>query len=152
MDASAIICGTDGRALSDLDFVFYNNLSSPTGAVLHQGDQLVGGDGVEDDEQIIVKLHDLPGAAASIIFVVSIDRAIEQQQLFGQVRTAFIRVVNNAGGLELARFALNEGASENVAIIFGEVYRDGAEWQFRAIGDGDSGGLLGIIRKYGIDA
>jgi tellurium resistance protein TerD len=97
-------------------------------------------------------LRDLPAEAASIVFVVSIHEAAERRQWFGQIRSAFIRIVNNASGLELARFALNEGASEDAAIIFGAVYRSGQEWQFRALGDGDPDGLVGIIRKYGIDA
>jgi tellurium resistance protein TerD len=152
LDASAIIVGANRKALSDDDFIFYNNLTSPTGALEHQGDELVGGDGMEDDEQIVVNLQKVPSEASSIVFIVSIDQARERGQSFGQIANAFIRVVNNDDGKELARFSLTDGASSDIAIVFGEVYENAGDWQFRAIGEGDPGGLLGIVRRFGINA
>src|SRR5665213_2819728 len=66
LDASAIILGPNGKALSDSDFIFYNQLVSPTGAVRHTGDNRDGeGDG--DDETVIVDLSLLPQAAQSVV-------------------------------------------------------------------------------------
>lgn len=150
LDATALVCGTDGRVLSDSDFVFYNNLSSPTGAVTHQGDNRTGeGDG--DDEQIVVNLDRLAPATASVAFAVSIHDGSSLGLSFGKVKNAFIRVENLANGQELARFELTDGASTTTAMVFGELYRDGAEWRFRAIGDPNPGGLAGVARAFGVN-
>jgi tellurium resistance protein TerD len=150
LDASAIVCNADGRALSDQHFVFFNNLASPEGAVQHSGDNLTG-EGAGDDEQVRVNLAALPPEAARIVFPVSIYAADTSGQTFGQVRNAFIRVVNQADNVELARYDLSEDASTETAMVFGELYRGTDEWKFRAVGQGYSAGLTGIARDFGIN-
>lgn len=150
LDASALICGIDGRVLSDADFVFYGQLTSRTGAVVHNGDNR-DGEGEGDDEQLTVNLELLPTTAFSIVFAVSIHEAVARDQSFGKVQNAFIRVENQADGHELARFALSDGASADTALVFGELYRDGDEWRFRAIGDGNAAGLAGVATAYGVN-
>ncbi|GAA2588513.1 calcium homeostasis/redox stress adaptation protein [Dactylosporangium fulvum] len=150
LDASAIVAGADGRVLSDKHFVFFGNLKSPDGAVEHTGDNVTGeGDG--DDEQINVQLSGLPAEVDKIVFSVSIYDAEQRGQSFGQVRNAFIRVVNQAGGAELARYDLSEDASTETAMIFGELYRNSGEWKFRAVGQGYASGLRGIATDYGVN-
>jgi tellurium resistance protein TerD len=149
LDASAIVCGADGKVVSDKHFVFFNNLTSPDGAVAHSGDNLTG-EGAGDDEQIKVNLSGLAAEVDKIVFPVSIYNAETGGQSFGQVRNAFIRVVNQAGDAELARYDLSEDASTETAMVFGELYRNGAEWKFRAVGQGYSSGLSGIARDYGV--
>jgi len=150
LDASAVLLGANGRALSDADLIFYNNLNSPTGAVTHTGDNLTG-DGDGDDETIIVDLSKVPEAAQSIVFLVSIHEGTLRGQSFGVVDNAFIRVLNNQDQRELARFDLTDGASSDTALSFGELYRDGAEWKFRALGDGHPGGFVGALQGLGIN-
>jgi len=149
LDASAIVCGADGKVVSDKHFIFFNNLSSPDGAVAHSGDNLTG-EGAGDDEQIKVNLAGLPAEVDKIVFPVSIYNADTGGQSFGQVRNAFIRVVNQGDNAELARYDLSEDASTETAMVFGELYRSGAEWKFRAVGQGYSAGLSGIARDYGV--
>jgi tellurium resistance protein TerD len=150
LDASAIGLGADGKALSDGHFVFYNNLTSPDGAIQHQGDNLTGeGDG--DDEVIHINLPTAEPVLDKVTFLVSIYDADARGQNFGQIRNAFIRVVNIANGQELARYDLSEDASTETAMVFGEVYRAGAEWKFRAIGQGYASGLRGIALDYGVN-
>jgi len=67
------------------------------------------------------------------------------------VRNAFIRVVNAADKSELARYDLSEDASTETAMVFGELYRNGPEWKFRAIGQGYASGLAGIARDFGVN-
>ncbi|MEU2229148.1 TerD family protein, partial [Streptomyces sp. NPDC018347] len=74
-----------------------------------------------------------------------------RSQSFGQVRNAYIRVVDKSNGNELARYDLSEDASTETAMVFGELYRNGAEWKFRAIGQGYASGLAGIARDYGVN-
>jgi tellurium resistance protein TerD len=150
LDASAIVCNPDGRALTDKHFVFFNNLTSPEGAVQHSGDNLTG-EGGGDDEQVRVNLGGLPAEADKIVFAASIYEADAAGQTFGQVRNAFIRVVNQADDAELARYDLSEDASTETAMVFGELYRNGAEWKFRAVGQGYSAGLAGIARDFGLN-
>ncbi|MFD6102730.1 TerD family protein [Nocardia salmonicida] len=150
LDASAIATGEDHKVVSDQHFVFYNNLRTPDGAIEHTGDNLTGeGDG--DDEVINVDLASTPPNITSIFFPVSIHDADARQQSFGQVRNAFIRVVDRANGSELARYDLTEDSSTETAMVFGELYRNGAEWKFRAIGQGYASGLAGIARDYGVN-
>jgi tellurium resistance protein TerD len=130
--------------------VFFNNLRSPDGSVEHQGDNLTGS-GEGDDEQVKVNLAGLPGEADKVVFTVSIYDAETRNQSFGQVQNAFIRVVNAADNNELARFDLTEDASTETAMVFGELYRNQAEWKFRAIGQGYASGLRGIALDYGVN-
>ncbi|MFJ5234159.1 TerD family protein [Kitasatospora sp. NPDC088391] len=150
LDASALLCGDGGRVLSDQHFVFYNNLRSPEGSVEHSGDNLTGG-GDGDDEQIKVDLSAVPPQVAKVVFPVSIYDAENRHQSFGQVRNAFIRVLNEADGTEVARYDLTEDASTETAMVFGELYRYGNEWKFRAIGQGYASGLRGIALDYGVN-
>ena len=149
LDASALLCTEQGRVRSDADFIFFNNLKSADGSVEHTGDNLTG-EGEGDDEQIKVNLAAVPADVAKIVFPVSIYDAQNRQQSFGQVRNAFIRVLNQAGGAEIARYDLSEDASTETAMVFGELYRNGEEWKFRAIGQGYADGLGGIARDYGV--
>jgi tellurium resistance protein TerD len=150
LDASALMVGTDGKILSDQHFIFFNNLTSPDGSVEHTGDNLTG-EGEGDDEQIKVNLAGVPQEVDKIVVTVSIYDADNRQQSFGQVRNAFIRVVNQADNNEITRYDLSEDASTETAMVFGEVYRNGAEWKFRAVGQGYSTGLSGIARDYGVN-
>ncbi|RSN61436.1 chemical-damaging agent resistance protein C [Amycolatopsis sp. WAC 04182] len=150
LDASAIIAGADGNALSDKHFVFFNNLRSPDGSVEHTGDNLTG-DGDGDDEQIKVDLAGVPAEVDKILFPVSIYDAAGRGQTFGQVRNAFIRVVNQADGRELTRYDLSEDASNETAMVFGELYRSGDDWKFRAVGQGYVTGLAGIAKDFGVN-
>jgi tellurium resistance protein TerD len=150
LDASALLCGADGKVLDDQHFIFFNNLKSPGGAVEHTGDNLTGvGEG--DDEAINVNLATLQPAVEKVVFPVSIYDAQSRGQSFGQVVNAFIRVVDRATNAELARYDLTEDASTETAMVFGELYRHGGEWKFRAIGQGYSSGLRGIAQDYGVN-
>ena len=150
LDASAIVLGADGKVVSDKHFIFFNNKTSPDGTVEHTGDNLTG-EGEGDDEQIKVNLAGLPADVDKVVFPVSIYDADSRSQSFGQVRNAFIRVVNQAGAGEIARYDLTEDASTETAMVFGELYRSGADWKFRAVGQGYASGLAGIARDFGVN-
>ena len=150
LDASAIVLGADGKVVSDKHFIFFNNLTSPDGTVEHTGDNLTG-EGEGDDEQVKVNLAALPAEVDKVVFPVTIYDADSRSQSFGQVRNAFIRVVNASGNAEIARYDLSEDASTETAMVFGEIYRNGADWKFRAVGQGYASGLAGIARDFGVN-
>ncbi|MEI4271834.1 TerD family protein [Klenkia sp. LSe6-5] len=150
LDASAIGCRPDGKVASDEHFVFFNNLRSPDGAIEHTGDNVTG-EGAGDDEQIKVDLAGAPADLDRVVFPVSIYEADTRGQSFGQVRNAYIRVVNQADNAEIARYDLSEDASTETAMVFGELYRNGSDWKFRAVGQGYSTGLGGIAADFGVN-
>ncbi|MFE4362018.1 TerD family protein [Kitasatospora xanthocidica] len=149
LDASAIVLNADGKVLSNGHFVFFNNTSTPDNTVVHTGDNRTG-EGVGDDESININLAGLPVEAAKITFPVTIYDGTARGQNFGQVRNAYIRVVNAAGGAEIARYDLSEDAATETAMIFGELYRNNGEWKFRAVGQGYASGLAGIAQDFGV--
>jgi tellurium resistance protein TerD len=149
LDSSAIACNAGGTVYSPGHFIFFNNLNSPEGAIQHTGDNLTG-EGAGDDEQIRVNLAALPADLDKIVVAVSIYDADSRGQNFGQVRNAFMRVVNQSNDTEIARYDLSEDASTETAMVFGEVYRSGSDWKFRAVGQGYSAGLAGIARDFGV--
>ena len=149
LDASAFLLKADGKVRADSDFIFYNQLKSVDGSVEHTGDNRTGeGDG--DDEGIKVDLSKVPADIDRIAFTVTIHEAEARKQNFGQVRGAFIRIVNQDTNSEVARYDLAEDASTETAMIFAELYRNGTEWKFRAVGQGFAGGLKPLAESYGL--
>ncbi len=150
LDASVFLCGASGKVRSDSDFIFYNNLKSSDGSVEHTGDNKSGA-GEGDDESIKVDLSKIPADVAKIVFAVTIHEAEGRKQNFGMVSNAFVRVVNQDGNKELARYDLSEDSSVETAMIFAEVYRNGNEWKFKAIGQGFKGGLGPLAATLGVN-
>ncbi|MBQ7522233.1 MAG: TerD family protein [Clostridia bacterium] len=151
LDAAAFLLGANGKVTKTEDFVFYGNLTHPSGSVQHLGDNLTG-DGDGDDEQIKVHLADVPAEIDKIAFTVTIYDAEQRHQNFGQVNNAFIRIYNEDNGEELLRYDLGEDYSIETAVVFAELYRNNGEWKFNAIGSGYGGGLAALCGSYGIDA
>ena len=151
LDASAFLLGEDGRALSDNDFIFYNNPKGKNDCVIHQGDNLTG-EGEGDDEQILIDFSKVPSEIHKIAITVTIYDYETRKQSFGQVSNAFVRVVDTRTNQELIRYDLGEDFSVETAIIVCEIYRNNTEWKFSAIGSGFSGGLGALCKNYGLDA
>ena len=116
----------------------------------HTGDNRTGA-GEGDDEQVKVDLSRIPADVDKIVFTVTIYDADNRRQNFGMVANAFIRVVNSESNNELVRYDLSEDASTETAMVFGEVYRHGGEWKFRAVGQGYAGGLGPMAGSFGVN-
>ena len=149
LDASAFMCGANGKLPADEYFVFYNNPKSPDGAVESSGDDLTGGnsDG-GDDETLTVNLPKVSPAVEQIIFTATIHKATERKQNFGQVRNSYIRLYNAVTNEEIAKYDLDEDFSVETAVEFGRLYRRNGEWKFEAMGLGSRNGLQGLVNKY----
>lgn len=149
LDTAAFLLSENDKVRQQGDFVFYENLSHESGAVVHQGDNLTGeGDG--DDEQIMIDLSKVPADVQKIAFTATIYEAEERRQNFGQVSNAYIRVIDSVNKKELIRYDLGEDFSIETAVVVGELYRNGSEWKFNAIGSGFEGGLAALCGNYGI--
>lgn len=151
LDAAAFMLGADGKCPSDKEFIFYGNLAHPSQSVKHMGDNLTG-EGEGDDEQIQIDLSKIPANVDKIAFTVTIYDAEARRQNFGQVSNAFIHIMDEASNTELIRYDLGEDFSIETAVVVGELYRNGAEWKFNAIGSGFQGGLKALCGHFGIDA
>ena len=150
LDASAFLLAPSEKVRDDNDFIFYNCLKSADGSVEHTGDNRTGeGDG--DDEAIKVDLARVSADVQKIAIAVTIHDAAARNQNFGMVSNAFIRIVNDLTNNEIVRFDLAEDASTETALVFGEVYRNGGDWKFRAVGQGYQGGLGPLAKNYGVN-
>ncbi len=150
LDASVFMVGESGKVLNDASFIFFNNKTSACGSVEHQGDNLTGA-GEGDDEQVKVTFDKVPADVKKLVFSVTIYDAEARKQNFGMVSNASIRIVNSDNSQEIARFDLSEDASTETAMIFGELYRNGAEWKFKAVGQGFAGGLKALAAQHGVN-
>lgn len=150
LDASAFALGANKKCPTDQDFIFYSNLEHPSGAIKHTGDNLTG-EGEGDDETILVDLSLIPANIERIAFTVTIYDADARRQNFGQVSNAYIRIVDEATGMEIIRYDLGEDFSIETALVVGELYKYNGNWKFNAIGSGFSGGLRALCAHYGIE-
>ena len=150
LDAAAFMVTESGKVSRQEDFVFYGNLTHPSGSVQHMGDNLTG-TGEGDDEQIRIDLSKIPPEISKIAFSATIYEAEQRHQNFGQVNNAFIRIYNEASGEEMLRYDLGEDFSIETAVVFGELYKNGTEWKFNAIGSGYQGGLAALCANFGIN-
>ena len=147
MTMATILCGTDGRALSDQHFVFFNQLTTPELSV-QQLEQALGG----DQEQIEIDLNSVPAQVERIVVVVYVNDGPAQKRTLGQLRSCFVRVLNLNGNAELVRSEeLASGLQAETALALGEVYRHGSEWKFKVLGQGYSKGIAGIASDYGLN-
>jgi tellurium resistance protein TerZ len=130
LDASCLLFDGSGNLV---DQVWFQQLHSKDGAVLHTGDNLTGA-GEGDDESIIVDLPALPAQIATLVFTVSSFSG----QDFSQIENAFCRLVDESSGSELARYDLS-GSGTHTSQIMAKVHRDGDGWSMTAIGAAASG-------------
>ncbi|MBP8169177.1 MAG: TerD family protein [Azonexus sp.] len=149
LDASAFLLNEAGKVRGDADFIFYNQSKSTDGSIEHTGDNRTGA-GEGDDESIIVDLSKVPADIHKIAVCVTIHEATARKQNFGMVNSAYVRCVNAADNVEVAKYDLSEDASVETAMIFGEIYRSGSDWKFKAIGQGFQGGLAPLAKSFGV--
>lgn len=150
LDAMVFLLGANGQVRSDADFIFFNNTQSADGSVVHAGDNRTG-EGEGDDETIEINLDKIPADVDKIVASVVIYEGQTNNQNFGMVDKAYIRVVNTDGGAEVARYDLTEDGGTVTAMVFGELYRHGSEWKFKARGEGYDAGFQALVKSYGVN-
>lgn len=165
LDASTFLCGDEGVILDDAGFVFYNSENreksfdravygnkrrwmaetrpmSSDGAVLGSLDDRDGDSG----EQIDVNLDKVDPNVCEIVFVVSIH---DEGKTFGDVKGAFISVINDENDEELCRYELAEAFTKETALSVAKlVVNEDGDWEFEAVGVGHVGGLETLIDIY----
>ncbi|MGL4977894.1 MAG: TerD family protein [Cetobacterium sp.] len=147
-DASVLMLNQSEKIEGMKDVIYFGNLKSKDGSIIHTGDNLTG-DGDGDDEQIKVNLNQVSENTQKLIFVVNIYDAIKRKQHFGQLSKAYIRIINNVDGKEMFKYNLTENYEGKTSLIFGELYRYNNEWKFTAIGEATNDpGLSEFLKKY----
>ena len=128
------------------DVIFFNNMEGQ--GIRLEGDNRTGA-GEGDDERIQIDLSMIRNDIAKIIFVVTIHNAQLKRQTFGMIENSYVRLLDAENDeKEVCRFNLKENGSTVTSVIFAELYRDGNEWRFKAIGDGKIADLNGILSLY----
>ncbi|MBZ9687000.1 TerD family protein [Clostridium estertheticum] len=147
-DASVLMINSDGKLKGIENVIYFGNLESRCGGVVHTGDNRTG-DGNGDDEQILIDLSKISEGVDKLVFVVNIYDCIKRNQDFGQIQNAYIRIVNTTDNTELLKYNLSESYAGKTSLITGDIYRHNNEWKFSAIGEGtNEGSLTGLIERY----
>lgn len=143
---AAILCGPDGRARDDRDFVFFNQITSPEQSV-QRLEEALG----PDREQIEIDFAGVPAEVDRIVVVLYVNDGPAQRRTLGQLRSCVIRVLDVADNRELVRSEeLAPAFSTETAVALGEVYRHQGGWKFKVIGQAYDKGIAGIASDYGI--
>lgn len=143
----------DPKLTSDKHFVYFRNLKTPSGSIVHSGDNLTG-DGDGDDEQIRIHLDKLDAEGVQeVSIVVTLYNAVSKGQNFGQVSRAYVRVcqMDSAGNptTELVKFLLSDDYSKFTAVQIGQIYkRDDGAWAFNPTGVGYENAGIGEVLAY----
>lgn len=133
LDAS---CALFDAQKKPVDVVWFRQLRSRDGSIVHTGDNLTG-EGEGDDEQIIVDLDKVPAAVQYLVFTVNSFRG----QTFDEVENAFCRLVDGSTGKEIARYTLS-GGGQHTAMVMAKLYRHSGEWKMHALGEPTSGQVV----------
>ena len=130
LDASCVLFNS---AKQPIDVVYFGQLQSKDGTIVHTGDNRTGaGDG--DDEVINVNLAAIPADVQALVFTVNSFTG----QSFETVANAYCRILNASNNSEVARYNLSAQGS-HTAMILAKVYRHNGEWKMHAIGETANG-------------
>ena len=150
LDASAFMLDANNRVIGDDWFVFYGQTNSPDNSIQHSGDNTTGA-GAGDDETISITLSMVNPSVQKIVFVVTINEALEHNLNFSMVANAYVRVIDEQTNTEIARFALTDYYANVTSMVVGELYRHNGQWKFNAVGDGVAKDLAGLCAMYGVN-
>lgn len=130
LDASCLLFNAQGEPL---EAIWFGQLRSEDGSIVHTGDNRTG-DGDGDDEQIIVDLPGVPAEVQTMVFTVN----SFQGDTFDRIENAFCRLVDATTGQEMARYDLT-GSGSHTAQIMAKLTRGGGGWTMTAVGAITSG-------------
>ncbi len=130
VDSSVIVTGNDGY-----ETVYFGKLTHPSGCVVHHGDNLTG-DGQGDDENITVKLDNVPANRDRLIFVINIYNCYSRKQTLASIKNMYITLSDIDSGETLCQYRVKQDMLNDTAIVIGMAFRDGGGWAFKAVGSG----------------
>ena len=145
VDVSAFLLSGSGKVVGDDYFVFYGQESSPEKSVLFKNVETANVLEVFDIDTAI-----LNPAVAKIVFVMTINDALENSLNFSMLKDAYIQIVDPLNNTELASFLVEEYYNNINSMMMGEIYLHNGAWKFNAIGNGVNKDLAGLCEFYGV--
>ncbi|WP_410618215.1 TerD family protein [Amycolatopsis sp. cmx-8-4] len=143
---AAILCDRGSRALSGEHFVFFNQLTEPSGSVGMAAE--VTGD---DLEQVEVVFAEVPEEVSRIVVVLYVNEGNGLRRALGRLRELTVRALDPRGERELVRSEnLATTLDGETALALGEVYRHNGGWKFKVLGEGYRAGIAGLAQDYGV--
>ena len=143
VDVSAFLLGANGKVIGDSWFVFYGQTRSPDQSIEFMED------GTTDREKIQINLKKLNSSVKKIVFVLTINEALQNHLNFGMMKDAYIRIIDHTGK-ELVSFMMTEYYTNVISMMIGELYQHNGIWKFNAIGNGVAKDLAGLCELYGV--
>ena len=144
VDVSAFLLGENGKVIGDDWFVFYGQPKSPDGSTCFEVD------GREDREVIHLDLARLNPAVKKVVFVLTINEAVEKRLHFGMLNSAYIRLLDHKNRTELVSFLMTDYYTNVISMMIGELYLHKGDWKFHGIGNGVAKDLAGLCGLYGV--
>ncbi|MED4532850.1 TerD family protein [Metabacillus fastidiosus] len=147
LDAVALLIDASGKIISDKHVIYYNNLRGHSVSLSKDNRTGAGGG---NDEEVSIKLDEVPADIEKIILAITIYDASDRKQTFGKVRNGFVTISNENTKQEIYKYDLGNEFSTETAVIVGEIYRYKGEWKFGAVGSGLEGELKGLCEQFGL--
>jgi tellurium resistance protein TerD len=151
LDFFMVELGADGKAINDASLVHFNHKKNDNGSVYVLDDNRKG-DKAGYDEQGYVEFPDVAANVQSVALCVSIFKHDERRQNFGQVNNAYCDILNGVTGEKIIHYDLTEDMSMASGFVAGIFRRESdGTWAFKALGEAYNGGMIEILRKYGLN-
>jgi tellurium resistance protein TerD len=145
VDVSAFMLGNTGKVIGDNWFVFYGQTTSPDNSTVFSVTQ------GQDREIISIDFTKLNPAVSRIVFVLTINEALEKNLNFSMIQNAYVKIFDTSSNTELVNFKMDEYYSNVTSMMIGEVYQNNGVWKFNAIGNGVAKDLAGLCELYGVN-
>lgn len=143
VDVSVFLLNNTGKVLGDSWFVFYGQDASPDGSTLFSNDN------GEDRQKISVDFSKLNPEVSKMVFVLTINEALEKGLNFGMLKDVYIRIMDDSNN-ELVSFKMEDYYSNVTSMMIGEIYLHNGTWKFNAVGNGLAKDLGGLCELYGV--
>lgn len=144
VDVSAFMLNSSGKVIGDDWFVFYGQPESPDKSTIFYDDSNT------DKEYITIDFSKLNSSISKIVFVLTINEAMENNLNFSMIKDAYIRIINASNNTEIVSFKMDEYYSNVISMMIGEVYIHNGNWKFNAVGNGVARDLTGLCELYGV--
>ncbi len=145
LDVSAFLLGRAGKVIGDDWFVFYGQTKSPDGSTVFYENSGA------DREMIKINFSGLDPRVQKIVFVLTINEAVEKRLNFSMIKDAYIRIMDSVTQREIVSFKMDEYYENVTSMMIGEVYRHNGQWKFNAVGNGVARDLRGLCELYGVE-
>ena len=145
IDVSAFLLDKTGKVIGDDWFVFYGQPDSPDKSVIFSEQSL------QEREEISIDISRLNPSVGKIVFVLTVNEALQKNLNFSMICDAYIRILEHSSRREIVSFKIEDYYANIVSMMIGELYIHNGTWKFNAIGNGVAKDLEGLCKLYGVE-